>query len=152
VLQSRDPDLQRYLERWTSDRKGGVFLSYASPDRRTAKEIYSALSRNGLDVWLDHNELKVGDKYNAIIQKKIKSSGAFVVCLSKAWLNREYAQKELQWAMERAGKRDNFLFPVQIKGCELPKPLKDMVHIATLTSRNKVSELSKLSDRLRSVL
>jgi len=152
MLQSRDPELHLYLERWTSDRERGVFLSYASPDRRRAKEIYSALSRNGLEVWLDHNELKVGEKYNVIIRKKIKSSKAVVICLSKAWLNRDYAQKELQWAMERVGRRDNFLFPVQIKDCKIPESLKDVVHIATLTGRNKVLELNKLSHRLRSVL
>ena len=145
MLQSRDPELRRYLEHWTSERDRGVFLSYASPDRRRAKEIYSALSRNGLEVWLDHNELKVGEKYNLIIRKKIKSSKAVVVCLSKAWLNRDYAQRELQWAMERAETRDNFLFPVQIGDCKIPKPLTELVHIASLTGRNKVLELNKLS-------
>jgi hypothetical protein len=151
MLQSRDPGLDRYLKHWTRKDRG-VFLSYASPDRRKADEIYIALSRSGLDVWLDYHELKVGDRYNEIIQKKIKSSKAFVVCLSKAWLNRDYAQKELQWAMERAGKPDKFLFPVQIKDCEIPKSLKDVVQIATLTGRNNVSELNELSRRLRSAL
>jgi TIR domain-containing protein len=152
MLQSRDPDLRRYLKRWTSDRGRGVFLSYASPDRRRAKEIYSALSRNGLDVWLDHNELTVGEKYNVTIQEKIKSSKAFVVCLSNDWLKRDYAQKELQWALERARERDNFLFPVQIRNCTIPDALRDVIHIATLTGRNKDLELDKLSRLLRKTL
>jgi hypothetical protein len=152
MLEARDPGLRDYLERWRSEDDRDVFLSYASPDRRRAQEIYSELSRNGLEVWLDHNELKVGEKYNAIIQEKIESSKAIVVCLSEAWLNRDYAQKELEWALKRSGNRNDFLFPVQIKNCMIPKSLTDVVHIAKLTGRNKASGLQKLSQRLRALL
>ena len=152
ILESRDPELNRYLKRWTSKGDRDVFLSYASPDRRRAQEIYTALSRKGLDVWLDHNELKVGERYNAIIQEKIASSKAVIVCLSEAWLKRDYAQKELQWALKRTGNRDDFLFPVQIETCKIPKSLTDAVHIASLVGRNRALELDKVCDRLRSVL
>ena len=152
MLVSRDPGLRAYLKRWTNKGDRGVFLSYASPDRRRAQDIYAALSRKGLDVWMDHNELKVGEKFNATIQQKIESSKAIVVCLSEAWLKRDYAQKELEWALQRAGNRNDFLFPVQIGNCKIPRSLMDVVHIAKLTGRNKVAKLDELSLRLRALL
>jgi hypothetical protein len=149
MLETRDADFPRYLKRWTNDRDRDVFLSYASPDKRKVDNVYLALSRSGLNVWLDRNELKVGEKFDVTIREKINSSAAVVVCLSKAWLNRKYAQNELRWAMERAREHNNFLFPVQIEDCHIPKSLKKFVHVPRLAGRNKDSELKKLCSHFR---
>jgi TIR domain len=149
ILETRDSGFSSYLDRWASNRDRDVFLSYASPDKREVDNLYLALSRSGLDVWLDRNELKVGEKFNVTIREKINSSAAVVVCLSKAWLKKKYAQKELRWAMERARDHDNFLFPVQIEGCHIPKSLKKFAHVPRLTGRNKDAELKTLCSLLR---
>ncbi|QAU49676.1 toll/interleukin-1 receptor domain-containing protein [Bradyrhizobium guangzhouense] len=129
-----------------------MFLSYASTDRHRVQTLYELLRRDGIEVWLDQNELVAGEKFNTIIKDEINSCRAVVVCISENWLKRAYAQKELAWALERAAMYDDFLFPINLDGCATPRRLKEEGQIYNMQSRNKQAQLRKLIDRLRSTL
>ncbi|MEY9250381.1 toll/interleukin-1 receptor domain-containing protein [Bradyrhizobium ottawaense] len=152
IIEIRDPDSKRYIDHWRSRQRPSVFLSYASPDKQKIMGLYEALRRNGIEVWLDQNELIVGDKYNEIIRNEIASCRAFVTCLSGHWLERAYAQKELDWALDRTRGQNGFLFPVKLENCMVPKRLTEEVQIAKLYGRGKEVELEKFAHRLRSIL
>ncbi len=41
--------------------RGRVFLSYARPDRPLAEGLAAGLRRRGFRVWIDQDELRIGD-------------------------------------------------------------------------------------------
>jgi hypothetical protein len=85
MLEDHAPGLRTHFRgAWTGrNRRQSVFVSYASDDRRKVQDLYDSLSRNGLDVWLDRHELKPAERWNEMIQHAMRSSEAFVVCVSK---------------------------------------------------------------------
>lgn len=101
---------------WTP---GSIFISYAAEDREAAFRLASALTAEGLEVWVDRR-LEPGDSFDNIIGYHIRECCAFVAVLSQN-TNREdgpgrYYREE--WALARdlnkrfTGTDRNFLFPV----------------------------------------
>jgi TolB-like protein/Tfp pilus assembly protein PilF len=61
---------------------GAVFLSYASEDAEAASRICDALRAAGVEVWLDKNELRGGDTWDAQIKKRIHDCALFIPLIS----------------------------------------------------------------------
>ena len=55
-----------------------VFLSDAREDTDAARRIADALRAFGIKVWLDQNELRGGDAWDAHIRKQIKDCALFL--------------------------------------------------------------------------
>ena len=66
-----------------NERENRVFLSYASEDLDVVREVYDGLVKRGLDVWFDKEHLGPG-KWKAQIERAIRRSRYFVICLSNA--------------------------------------------------------------------
>jgi hypothetical protein len=96
-----------------------IFLSYASQDAEFARRIADALRAAGLDVWLDQNELRGGDAWDASIRKRIKDCTLFVPIISKNTESRSEGYFRLEWklAIDRShlmSDDQTFLMPVVI--------------------------------------
>ncbi|MFE2067353.1 toll/interleukin-1 receptor domain-containing protein [Streptomyces sp. NPDC059467] len=73
-----------------------VFISYASEDKdEVALPLSVALRRAGLRVWLDRQEIRVGDSLNDKINEGLANSRFGVVILSPAFLAKSFPRKEL---------------------------------------------------------
>jgi len=61
---------------------GAVFISYCSQDAPAAERVCEALRAVGIDVWLDKNELRGGDAWDAQIKKRIHECALFIPIIS----------------------------------------------------------------------
>ena len=54
--------------------QGAVFISYCSRDAPAAERICEALRTIGINVWLDKNELRGGDAWDAQIRSEFTNA------------------------------------------------------------------------------
>lgn len=73
-----------------------VFICHASNDKETvARPLGDLLESYGLRVWLDENELKLGDSLRGTIDHALSRSKYGIVILSQAFFERDWPQREL---------------------------------------------------------
>jgi len=73
-----------------------VFICHASIDKdEVARPLAKILESFGLRVWLDENELKLGDSLRRTIDYGLAKSKYGIVVLSKAFFDRDWPQREL---------------------------------------------------------
>lgn len=110
------------------DGKLKVFLSYASEDRETVRQLYDQLLADGFDPWLDVVKLLPGMRWNEEIEIAVEESHVVIVCLSNASVSKEgYVQKEIGAILdqaERMAERSIFVIPARLQDCELPRRLR----------------------------
>ena len=76
-----------------------VFLSFASPDRRTAQSIQLALLGGKHQVFFDRASLPPGGDYQTRIRRAIEDSDLFVVLISPHFTaKRRYVHSEVEIA------------------------------------------------------
>jgi hypothetical protein len=85
------------------DREWDVFISYASEDREEiARPLAERLKAEGLRVWFDEFELKVGDSLRRSIDLGLSRSSCGVVIISHSFFAKEWPQRELDGLVARA--------------------------------------------------
>jgi hypothetical protein len=103
-----------------------VFLSHSSHDNEFVRKLAEDLKSQGIQVWFDEWEIKVGDSLNNKIAEGIKSSGWLVIILSQNSVKSAWVRKELNAALEAELKREQvFILPAIIDDCEIPLFLQD---------------------------
>jgi len=100
-------------------RSGAVFLSYASQDAPAAERICEVLRAAGIEVWLDKNELRGGDAWDAQIKKRIHECALFVPLISAHTNARSEGYFRREWKQATRRLQDiaddvAFLVPVVI--------------------------------------
>lgn len=152
LIEAHSPGISDHFgPQWTgTGERQAVFLSYSIPDKRRVEEIFFALTSQGIDVWLDRLELQSADDWDKRIHSAIASGRGFVVCISKVWKRRRrrYAQRELEVALEIAKQRPDFIFPVLLENCEIPRELRPY-HAARVFGRERQPNLNRLVQDLR---
>ncbi|MDE2304194.1 MAG: toll/interleukin-1 receptor domain-containing protein, partial [Gammaproteobacteria bacterium] len=92
-------------------------MSYASEDRATARSIGEALTRAGLEVWLDESALGGGDAWDQKIRRQIRECDYFMPIISAQTEARHegYFRREWRLAVERTlDMADDHLFLVPV--------------------------------------
>lgn len=94
--------------------KYDVFISHASEDKdAVAGPLAKALQEQGLRVWLDQFELKIGDSLQRSINEGLAESRFGVVILSPSFLAKEWPKKELDALTAReTGRNKPVILPV----------------------------------------
>jgi hypothetical protein len=78
------------------DLKWDIFISHASEDRKSvALPLAEALRAAGATVWLDAQELKLGDSLSEKIDDGLSRSRFGAVIVSHAYLSKDWPKKEL---------------------------------------------------------
>src|SRR5688572_1660795 len=73
-----------------------VFISHAREDKvAVARPLAEALLRSGLRVWLDEQEISLGDSLTGKINEGLAQSRYGVVILSPDFLAKEWPKREL---------------------------------------------------------
>ena len=103
-----------------------VFISYVREDSGVAKQLAQVLRQNGVDVWIDRDEIKPGVRWKDAISTAIESGDSFVALFSRNHVSKaaSYANEEIIQAIEifRRMPRDRqWFFPVKIDDCSVPK-------------------------------
>src|SRR5690348_13555229 len=90
-----------------------VFVSHASEDKeQVARPLAGILTRAGLRVWLDENELQLGDSLRRKIDNGLAASRYGVVVLSDAFFSKEWPQRELDGLSALGSTSEKVILPV----------------------------------------
>lgn len=90
-----------------------IFISHASEDKATvARPLTSALRRAGARVWLDEQELAVGDSLSEKIDDGLAHSQFGAVILSPAFFAKHWPRKELAGLRVREEDGQKIILPV----------------------------------------
>lgn len=112
----------------TRDKQYDCFLSHFSGDKPFAKRLAQDLGLRGLHIWVDENEIDVGDSLSDTIQSGLSNSYSFAIILTEESLSRPWVKEELRaaYALRREG---NFkILPILYRECEIPLFLLDYAY------------------------
>lgn len=93
-----------------------IFLSHSSEDKHIVRKFQFHLP-NHIHVWLDENDLGLGEKFPAAIEKAITEECDFVIVfISKASERSRWVQREVEWALQREKELGRvFLLPLLLE-------------------------------------
>jgi len=107
-----------------------VFLSYAKEDKRVIRELYNLLTGINVSVWFDEEKLLPGQKWRDEISRAIRSSDAFLPCLSKVAVSKVgFINREFKEAMEIADEQPEgkiFIIPIRLQETEVPERFREI--------------------------
>lgn len=90
-----------------------VFISHASEDKDdVARPLAEALRNNGLTVWYDEFELRIGDSLRRKIDKGIANSNFGVIVISRDFINKGWTNYELDGLITRTVNGEQTMLPV----------------------------------------
>jgi formylglycine-generating enzyme required for sulfatase activity len=104
-----------------------VFLCHAHADRDAVRGLYSRLTQDGVDAWLDKEKLLPGQDWELEIRKAVREADVVVVCLSKQFNQAGFRQKEVRLALDTAMEKPEgeiFIIPARLEECENLESLK----------------------------
>jgi formylglycine-generating enzyme required for sulfatase activity len=104
-----------------------VFLCHAHADRDAVRALYTRLTNDGVDAWLDKEKLLGGADWEYEIRNAVRESDVVVVCHSKQFNQRGFRQKEVKIALEEADllpKGEIFIIPARLEECDVLDDLK----------------------------
>lgn len=102
-----------------------AFISYAPSDRAVAEALSDHLRRQGVDSWLDTQDLLPGDNRLEASERALTDSSAIVVLVSPAFSESRWAQRELAYAEVHGTK----VLPVMLDKTEVPFSLFHVQHL-----------------------
>lgn len=90
-----------------------VFISHASEDKdEVVRPLANALRSEGLRVWYDEFELKIGDSLRRKIDKGLANSKFGIVVLSKAFIKKGWTNYELDGIITKAVSGEQIILPI----------------------------------------
>lgn len=108
--------------------KPGIFISHSHSDNKITKQLVAQLKANGLNPWVDFDEMLIGDSLTGDIFEKIPEADFFLIILSKESVKSEWVKKELQVALNFQLKRSLKIIPVKVDNCDVPISLSDILY------------------------
>ena len=103
-----------------------VFLCHSHDDQVAVRVLYKRLIKDGIQAWLDKENLDGGANWEYVIRKAVRESDIVVVCLSRQFSEGGFRQKEVQIALDEAAlkpKEEVFIIPVRLEECNVPEQL-----------------------------
>lgn len=101
-----------------------AFLCHAREDKPAVRDLYKDLRKDGIEPWLDEEDLLPGMDWEQEIPKAVRASDVVLVCLSRSAVNKVgYVQKEIKFALDVADEQPEgaiFLIPLRLEDCEVP--------------------------------
>jgi hypothetical protein len=96
-----------------STREYDVFISHASEDKdEIVRPLANALKHEGLKVWYDEFELKIGDSLRRKIDRGLASSRVGLVILSVSFMSKGWTNYELDGIVTRTVTGEQVLLPI----------------------------------------
>jgi hypothetical protein len=107
-----------------------IFISYSHADKALAQALYEGLNARGHTVWIDEQELRIGDSLIERISTAIAEIDFFLALVSPSAAQSAWCQKELALAvsgeLRRRGMR---VMPLRVDDAEMPRALGDQLYL-----------------------
>lgn len=95
------------------EKKYDVFISHASEDKEeVVRPLVYALQKEGLTVWYDEFEMKIGDSLRRKIDKGLVNSKFGIVVLSKDFIKKGWTNYELDGIISKAVTGEQVVLPI----------------------------------------
>ncbi len=120
-----------------------VFLCHAHADRDAVRALYTRLTNDGVDAWLDKEKLLPGQEWKSEIERAVREADVVIVCLSNGFNKEGFRQKEVVWALDKAEEKLDgtiYIIPVLLENCEIPHRLAKY-HVVDLFEVNGYEKL-----------
>jgi tetratricopeptide (TPR) repeat protein len=133
-----------------------VFISFKGSDRAEARRLASQLRKDGINVWLDEWELKLGDDVGQTIAKAIEKCPVFIPLISENSRGImtdgaavKYHIKEWEWAYSRQLNNSNkIILPVKVDNTKwIYGSFRDFVFL-NIPGGRREGDYEKLKERL----
>jgi hypothetical protein len=104
-----------------------VFLCHSSGDKPAVRQLYKQLRAEGVEPWLDEEDILAGDDWDSAIRGAVRRSDAVIVCLSRGSVTKAgYVQKDIKHILNVADEQPEgtiFVIPLKLEECEIPERL-----------------------------
>jgi hypothetical protein len=132
-----------------------VFLSYVREDSAMVDRLADYLRRSGVEVWLDRNNIKPGQRWDLAIREAVRSGDFFVACFSENSVGRQRSgmNQEIVFALDELCCRPlnrTWFIPVLFSPCEIPE--HSLGGTASLRSIQYVNLYENWNAGVRSIL
>lgn len=106
-------EVESFLNNDDYERQYDVFISHASEDKEAvARPLAEALRKNGLTVWYDEFELKIGDSLRRKIDKGIANSNFGIIVISRDFISKGWTNYELDGLITKAVNGEQVMLPI----------------------------------------
>lgn len=103
------------------------FLSYSSNDKEFAEKLATSLNANGIEIFFDKWEIKVGDSIVNKIDTALGKMTDLIIVISENSINSNWVKKELSSALvKKLGNNSVKILPVLIEECNIPTIIADL--------------------------
>lgn len=122
-----------------------VFLSHSSKDKPFIRQLAADLAKENILVWLDEQQINVGDSINEKISQGLAESDYFIIAMSDHSVNSEWVKRELNSALvtEIESKKVKIL-PIKLSECTFPPLIKEKKYADfTQSYKSGLNELIK---------
>lgn len=106
-----------------------VFISHSRTDKRFVRTLKECLAINNIDIWLDEDQLDLGDSLLTKLEEALNESSHLVIVLSPSSIQSDWVKFELKKALgnNRTGLMQKII-PIKFQECEIPENLKDLLY------------------------
>jgi hypothetical protein len=166
LAQEEDPEetplLHDYLKLFSriipvSQSPRTAYISFHGADRAAARRLASNLREDGVDVWLDENELKLGDDVSETILNAIEKCSVFIPLISgksKTGFREDgkimFHYREWEWVYSLNNKtvKPKTIIPVIIDDTDWMYGGFKEYHHAKIPGGKRIQDYEKLKERL----
>ena len=102
-----------------------LFISYQREDISLVDRLCEELRSQDLEVWLDRESIRPGERWQSAIRTAIQNGGYFLACFSDSYVRRDksYMNEELTLAIEELRQRSHdrvWFIPIRLTACDIP--------------------------------
>jgi hypothetical protein len=99
------------------------FISYSSKDDAFANKLHTTLQAHHVRCWKDSEDLKVGDRFQDVIESAIRLHDKLLLVLSENSINSSWVEWEVKKALKKEqGQGSAMLFPVRLDDAVMESP------------------------------
>jgi hypothetical protein len=106
-----------------------AFISHSTKDKPFVRRLASDLVASGVKVWLDEQNILVGDSIPEKIAQGLAESDFFLIVVSENSVNSAWVKKELNSAIiNEIERRKVIVLPIKLDGAKMPDTIKDKLY------------------------
>ena len=132
LFDSKDIMNQKFNDNTKRQNKKKIFLSHTSEDKCEVDNIFNEFQKAEISVWYDKYEINLGDSISDKIDEGLKSSDIGIICISKKFLNSNWAKTELNYFLQKrlnTGEKTFIVLNFDVPHNELPALLQDYKYL-----------------------
>lgn len=125
-----------------------AFISHSTRDKPFVRKLAADLVANGVKVWLDEQQILVGDSIPEKIAQGLAESDFFLIVVSANSVNSQWVKKELNNAIvQEIERRKVTVLPIKLDDVEMPGTIREKLYADF--SRSYEDGLEKLLQSIR---